>query len=525
MPRVLIADEMSPRAAEILRSRGLDVEVRPGLAPADLAIAVADCEGLVVRSATKVTASVIASADRLRVIGRAGIGVDTVDVSAATQRGVVVMNTPYGNAITTAEHAIAHMLALARQLPAADRSTRAGKWEKSRFLGVELTGKTLGIIGCGNIGSIVADRAHGLHMKVIAYDPFLSEERARDLNVEKLDLDTLLQRADFITLHVPLTDATRNIIDAAAIAKTRRGVRIINCARGGLIVEADLKAALESGHVAGAALDVFAEEPAKTNPLFGLEQVVVTPHLGASTGEAQENVAVQIAEQVADFLLAGVVSNAVNVPAVSADEAPKLRPYMRLAELLGSFAGQLTHSGLRAVTIEYSGQVAALNTRPLTALALTGLLRPMLDNVNMVNAPLIARERDIKVTEIKRDEAEDYQTLIRLEVTTDVRTRDVAGTILGHDKPRIVSVKGIRVEAELSGYMLYVTNEDVPGFIGRLGTVLGESGINIATFHLGRTAPGKGALALVAVDQKVPDTVLEQVRQLPQVVQAELLSF
>jgi len=419
MPKVLIADEMSPRAAEILRARGLEVEVRPGLSAADLAAAVSDCEGLVVRSATKVTAAVIAAAPRLKVIGRAGIGVDTVDVAAATQRGVVVMNTPHGNAITTAEHAIAHMMALARQLPAADRSTRAGKWEKTRFLGVELTGKTLGIIGCGNIGSIVADRAHGLRMKVIAYDPFLSEERARGLDVEKLELDALLARADFITLHVPLSEATRNIIDAVAIAKMRPGVRIINCARGGLIVEADLMAALESGRVAGAALDVFAEEPARANPLFALEQVVVTPHLGASTGEAQENVAVQIAEQVADFLLAGVVSNAVNVPAVSAEEAPKLKPYMRLAELLGSFAGQLTRSGIRAVTIEYSGQVAALNTRPLTALALTGLLRPMLDSVNMVNAPLIARERDIKVTEIKRDEAEDYQTLIRLEVTTD----------------------------------------------------------------------------------------------------------
>ncbi|MBX6320784.1 MAG: phosphoglycerate dehydrogenase [Rhodospirillaceae bacterium] len=525
MPKVLIADEMSPRAAQILAARGLEVEARSGLGQADLATAVSDCEGLVVRSATKVTAAVIASAERLRVIGRAGIGVDTIDVAAATQRGIVVMNTPHGNAVTTAEHAIAHLMALARQIPAADRSTRAGRWEKSRFLGVEVTGKTLGIIGCGNIGSIVADRAHGLRMKVVAYDPYLSDERARDLNVEKVGLDELLARADFITLHVPLTEATRGMIDSAAIAKMKRGVRIINCARGGLIVEADLKAAIESGHVAGAGLDVFAEEPARANPLFALDQVVVTPHLGASTGEAQEAVAVQVAEQVADFLLDGVISNAVNVPAVSAEDAPRLRPYMRLAEQLGSFAGQLTRSGLRAVTIEYSGQVGRLNTRPLTALALAGLLRPMLDSVNMVNAPLAARERDIKVTEIKKDEAEDYQTLIRLTVTTDTRTRDVAGTILGHDKPRIVEVKGIRVEAELNGHMLYVTNEDKPGFIGRLGSVLGEAGINIATFHLGRAAPGADALALVAVDQKVPEPVLERVRGLPHVVQAELLSF
>jgi D-3-phosphoglycerate dehydrogenase len=472
-----------------------------------------------------VTAATLAAAPRLKVVGRAGIGVDTIDVPAATQRGVVVMNTPHGNAITTAEHAIAHMLALARQLPAADRSTRAGKWEKTRFLGVELTGKTLGVVGCGNIGAIVADRAQGLHMKVIAYDPFLSAERARDLNVQKVELDELLRRADFITLHVPLTDATRAMIDAAAIAKMRRGVRIINCARGGLIVEADLKAALDSGQVAGAALDVFAEEPARANPLFAFDQVVVTPHLGAATGEAQENVAVQIAEQVADFLLAGVVANAVNMPAVTAEEAPKLRPYMRLAEQLGSFAGQLTRSGLRQVTIEYSGQVAALNTRPLTAAALAGLLRPMLDSVNMVNAPEVARERNIEVSEVKRDRAEDYQTLIRLAVTTDQRTRDVAGTLFGHDKPRIVEVKGIRVEAELAGYMLYLTNEDKPGFIGMLGTALGEAGVNIATFHLGRTAPGADALALVAVDQKVPKAVLKKLRALPHVVQAELLSF
>ena len=523
--KVLIADEMSARAAEILRARGIEVDVRPGLAADALSAAVADCDGLVVRSATKVTAATMTAGTRLKVVGRAGIGVDTIDVPAATQRGIVVMNTPFGNAVTAAEHAIAHMMALARQIPAADRSTREGRWEKSRFLGVELTGKTLGVIGCGNIGSIVADRAQGLRMKVIAYDPFLSADRARDLNVQKVELDELLTRADFISLHVPLTDATRNIIDAAALAKTQRGVRIINCARGGLVVEADLKAALESGHVAGASLDVFAEEPARTNVLFGMEQVVVTPHLGASTGEAQENVAVQIAEQIADFLIDGVVSNAVNLPAVSAEEAPKLRPYMRLAEQLGSFAGQLTRSGLRKVTIEYSGNVAAMNTRPLTAVALAGLLRPMLDSVNMVNAPVVARERNIEVSEVKHDRIEDYQSMIRLSVTTDAHTRDVAGTLFGTDKPRIVEVNGMRVEVELGGHMLYVTNEDKPGFIGSLGTVLGEAGVNIATFHLGRTAPGADALAIVAVDERVPDAVLERVRRIPHVVQAELLSF
>ncbi len=521
-PKVLIADELSPRALDIFRERGIEADLRTGMTPDELAAAIADYDGLAVRSATKVTAKVLAAAPRLKVVGRAGIGVDNIDVAAATARGVVVMNTPYGNAITTAEHAIALMMALARQLPAADRSTRAGKWEKSRFMGVELTAKTLGIIGCGNIGSIVAERGHGLRMKVIAYDPYLSDERAADLGVEKVELDALLARADFITLHVPLTDATRNIIDAAAIAKMKRGVRIINCARGGLVVEADLKAALESGHVAGAALD--AVEPARDNPLFAVEDVVATPHLGAATTEAQENVAVQIAEQISDYLLTGAVANALNMPSVSAEEAARLKPYMMLAQQLGSFAGQLTHSGLKAVTLEYEGQVAALNTRPLTNIALAALLAPVLDSVNMVNAPVIARERDIDVTEVKHDRPGDYQTLMRVTVTTDRRTRDVAGTLFA-DAPRVVEIKGIRVEAELGRHMLYITNEDKPGFIGALGSLLGEAGINIATFHLGRTAPGRDAIALIEIDQPLGAALLGRVRALPHVMQADELSF
>ncbi|HLB79620.1 MAG TPA: phosphoglycerate dehydrogenase, partial [Dongiaceae bacterium] len=435
------------------------------------------------------------------------------------------MNTPYGNSVTTAEHAIALMLAVARQLPAADRSTRAGRWEKSRFLGVELTGKTLGLIGCGNIGSIVADRAHGLKMRVVAYDPYLSDERARDLNVQKVALDELLGRADFITLHVPLTEATRDMIDEAAFAKMKPGVRLINCARGGLVVEADLKAAIESGLVAGAALDVFAEEPARENPLFALEQLVATPHLGAATSEAQENVAVQIAEQMADFLLTGAVANALNMPSVTAEEAPRLKPYMTLVQQLGSFAGQLTRSGLKAVVVEYEGHAAELNTRPLTNIALAALLAPMLDSVNMVNAPLIARERDIDVTEVKHDRPSDYQTLVRLTVTTDRGRRDVAGSLFGGSKPRLVEIKGIPVEAELGRHMLYVTNEDKPGLIGRLGTLLGDAGVNIATFHLGRSAPGADAIALIEVDQPVGEALLEQVRRIPNVMQAAALSF
>src|SRR5947209_10246580 len=352
MPKVLIADELSPRAVEIFAARGIAAEVATGLGAAELQHRIAGYEGLAVRSATKVTAELLAAAPDLRVIGRAGIGVDNIDVAAATERGIVVMNTPFGNATTAAEHTIAMMFALARQIPAADRSTQAGKWEKSRFLGVELTGKTLGIIGCGNIGAIVAERALGLHMKVIAYDPFLSAERARDLGVEPVALDALLARADFITLHTPLTEATEGLIDAAALAKTKRGVRIVNCARGGLVVEADLAAALDAGQVAGAAFDVFVEEPARQNPLFGRENVVVTPHLGAATAEAQENVAVQVAEQMADFLSSGAVANAVNMPALSAEQAARLKPYMKLAEQIGSFAGQLTETVIRAVSLE-----------------------------------------------------------------------------------------------------------------------------------------------------------------------------
>ena len=523
--KVLIADALSPTALNIFRERGIDAVSRTGLSPAELKEIIGGYEGLAVRSATKVTREILAAATTLKVVGRAGIGVDNIDVPAATQRGVVVMNAPNGNSITTAEHAIAMILALARKIPQANASTHAGKWEKERFVGTELAGKVLGIVGCGNIGSIVADRAHGLKMRVIAYDPFLSDERAKDLGVERVELDALLARADIVTLHTPLTDTTRHMIDAKALAKTKRGVRIVNCARGELVAEADLKAAIESGHVAGAALDVFGQEPARSNPLFGLEQVIATPHLGASTSEAQEKVAVQIAEQMSDFLLTGAVANAVNMPSVTAEEAPRLKPYIKLAQQLGSLAGQLTRSGIRSVTVEYEGLAAGLNTRPLTAAALSGLLSPMLDHVNMVNAPVLARERDISLAEVKHDRPTDYQTLIRLTVETDRRRRDVAGTLFGGDKPRLVEIKGIPIEAELGRHMLYVTNEDKPGFIGRLGTLLGEAGVNIATLHLGRSAPGADALALVESDQPETEKLLAELRRLPMVMQAESLSF
>lgn len=525
MPKVLISDSMSPRAEEIFKERGLDVDVITGMDPEQLKACIGDYDGLAIRSATKATAEIIEAADNLKVIGRAGIGVDNVDIPAASAKGIVVMNTPFGNSITTAEHAIAMMFALARQIPLASESTHDGKWEKSRFMGVELTAKTLGIIGCGNIGAIAAERALGLKMKVIAYDPFLSLERAADIGVEKVELDDLFPRADFISLHTPLTDSTRGIIGKDAFAKMKDGVRIINCARGGLVVEADLKEAIESGKVAGAALDVFEEEPAKENVLFGMEQIVVTPHLGASTSEAQVNVAIQVAEQMADYLLDGSIQNALNVPSVSAEDAPKLSPYMKLAEQLGSFAGQATWTAIQKVQIEYCGHAAELNTKPLTAVVLQGLLSPQLESVNMVSAPTVARERNIEISEVTCEKLDEFQTMITLTVTTENQTRAVSGTLFHGDKPRIVEIKGIPIDAELGPNMLFITNEDKPGIIGALGTILGEAGINIATFNLGRSQPGADAISLVETDQPVPDDIAEKVRNLPHIIRAMPLTF
>jgi D-3-phosphoglycerate dehydrogenase len=525
VPKVLISDKMSPRAAEIFRARGIAVDEKPGLSKDELAAIIGDYDGLAIRSSTKVTEALLEAAGRLKVVGRAGIGVDNVDVPAATGRGVVVMNTPFGNSITTAEHAIALMFALARQIPEADQSTQAGKWEKNRFMGVELTSKVLGLIGCGNIGSIVAERAIGLKMRVIAYDPFLTPERAQDLGVEKVTLEELLARADLISLHTPLTDSTRNILSADNLARTKKGVRIINCARGGLIDEAALKAGLESGHIGGAALDVFADEPAHDNPLFGTPNFISTPHLGASTAEAQVNVAIQVAEQMADFLLTGGVSNALNMPSLSAEEAPRVRPYMALAERLGQLAGQLEPEELRGVTVEVEGAAAELAIKPMTAAVLAGLMRAFSDTVNMVNAPSMARDRNIEVAEVRHDRETDYQTLLRVRVRTANGERSVAGTLFGHDRPRLVEIFGIRVEADFAPRMLYIVNEDRPGFIGRLGTRLGEAGVNIGTFHLGRRDSGGEAILLLSVDEPVDEPLLWDLCRLPDVRTVKALSF
>lgn len=526
-PRVLVSDKLSKTALHIFKDRGVDVDFLPdvGKDKDELLKIIGGYDGLAIRSATRVTAKLIDAAGSLKVIGRAGIGVDNVDVPAASRRGIIVMNTPFGNSITTAEHAIALMFAVARQLPEADRSTQAGKWEKNRFMGVEITGKTLGVIGCGNIGSVVASRAIGLKMHVAAYDPFLSDDRASELGVEKVELDELFARSDFITLHTPLTDKTRHIINADSIASMKDGVRIINCARGGLVVEADLVAGLRSGKVAGAGIDVFEVEPATSSDLFGLPNVVCTPHLGASTTEAQENVAIQIAEQMSDYLIKGAVTNALNMPSISAEEAPRLKPFIKLAEVLGAFVGQVTEDPIEQVEILFDGATAAMNTRALTSAMLAGLMRPQVSDINMVSAPVMAKERGVILSEVRRDKSGVFDGYIKLTVTTPRHTRSIAGTCFSDHKPRFIQIKGINLDAEVGQHMLYTTNKDVPGIIGLLGTLCGRKGVNIANFQLGRNRPGGDAIALLYLDEPFPEDLLAELRARPEIDSAKPLRF
>ncbi len=527
MPRVLVSDKLSPTAVQIFKDRGVEVDYLPDLGKdkEKLLEVIGQYDGLAIRSATKVTEKLIAAATNLKVIGRAGIGVDNVDIPAASRRGIIVMNTPFGNSITTAEHAIALMFALARQIPEANASTHEGKWEKNRFMGVEITSKTLGIIGAGNIGSIVATRAVGLKMHVVAFDPFLSESRAEELGVEKVELDELFARADFITLHTPLTDKTRGIINAEAIAKMKDCVRIINCARGGLVIEADLVAALKSGKVAGAGVDVFEIEPATDNALFGFENVVCTPHLGASTSEAQENVALQVAEQMSDYLIKGAVSNAINMPSITAEEAPRLKPFVKLAEVLGAFVGQVTEDPIKEVEILFDGATAQMNTKALISAALAGLIRPQVADVNMVSAPIMVKERGIIVAEVKRDKSGVFDGYIRLTVKTEHQERSIAGTCFSDGKPRFIQIKGINLDAEVGQHMLYTTNADAPGIIGLLGTLCGKNNVNIANFALGRNRPGGDAIALLYLDGPFPENVLEEVRAHQAIDSAKRLQF
>ena len=532
MPKVLIADKLAPAAVDIFTHRGLETETAIGLNQEDLIARIPEFDGLVVRSACKPDADVIAAATQLKVIGRAGIGVDNIDIKAATSHGVVVMNTPFGNAVTTAEHAIAMMFAAARQIPAATAGTLAGSWPKKAFMGRELSYKTLGLIGCGNIGARVAERAIGLKMKVLAYDPFLTQERALELGVEKApDLEAMLTRSDVITLHTPLTDQTRNILSAEALAKTRPGVILVNCARGGLVDEAAVAQLLTSGHIAAAAFDVFAEEPATQNVLFTAPNFIATPHLGAATTEAQENVALQIAEQMSDYLLSGAVTNALNMPSITADEAPRLKPFAALAEKLGAFAGQISDYGFEEVVIEYEGEVCELNRKPLTAAALAGLLRASRGDVNMVSAPTILHESGVKLSEIKTEGSPVYDSLIRIKVKvkrtendSETGWRSLAGTLIA-GQPRIVEIKDMALEGDFSQTLLYVNNLDRPGFIGALGALLGDEDINIATFHLGRTGAGGEAIALVAIDSAPSTDMLKALKALPHVRYAKVLNF
>ena len=524
MYKVLIADKLSKQAEKIFNDNGISVKTKIGLNESDLINELKDCDALIVRSATKATKKIIENSKKLKVIGRAGIGVDNIDLQSATNNGKVVMNTPFGNSITTAEHAITLILSTARQIPYANETTHKGKWEKSSIKGTEVTGKYLGIIGCGNIGTIVAKRALGLEFKVIVYDPFLQEEKAKELGVEKVSLDKLFSKSDFITLHTPLNDKTKNIINSDAFSKMKNGVRVINCARGGLIDENSLKEYLDNGKVSSAALDVFVNEPPKNSKLLGTKNLILTPHLGASTAEAQEKVAIQIADQISNYLVTGAISNAVNTFSLSAKEYNLVKPFLKLSRLLGSFAGQLTENAIQKIEIEFEGQASKVNTQPIIQTIISSLLKPTFDNVNIINSISVAKDKSISVAETKHDRVCEYQSCITLSITTDKQKRSVKGTLFG-SKPRIVSIKGIKIEAELLHHNLYISNEDKPGFVSNLSKILADSKINIATFHLGRKESGGEAIALISTDNFIDDAIIEKIKKLPLVIQAKYIQF
>jgi D-3-phosphoglycerate dehydrogenase len=522
--RVLISDPMSSQAVSVFEQRGIDVVQTGKMTNEELIEMIPDFDGLAIRSSSHVNEEVLKAATKLTVVGRAGIGVDNINVSACTAKGIVVMNTPMGNAITTAEHALAMMFSLARQIPQANQTTHAGAWAKSKYMGIELTGKTLGIIGSGNIGSIVAQKAIGFGLKVQAYDPYLTEERANTLGVKKVELDELFTTSDIVSLHVPKTPETENIISATAINKMKKGALLINCARGGLVDELALRVALESGHLKGAALDVFLEEPAKENPLFGLENVVCTPHLGASTTEAQEKVAVQIAEQISDYLLDGSIKNALNAPNLSAEEVRQLKPFLQLASYLGTFAGQLTHTAIKGITVNYAGNAAELNLEPLTTQVVQSILAPHFSSINVVNAREVARDRSIHVTEAKEDLEDVYHNRITISITTEDKTRTVSGTLI-ENRPRLVEIKGIKLESEFGKHMLYITNEDQPGVIGAIGVFAAEKGINIANMHLGRRESRGDAISLLEIDAPIDASDLEAFREIENIREVHYLNF
>lgn len=520
--KVLISDNLSTRGVDILKKAGLEVDFRSKTSAEEIEKMIGDYDALIIRSATKVTAGLLEKASKLKVIGRAGSGLDNVDIPAATKKGVVVMNTPGGNTVTTAEHTIGMIFACARMIPQAYSSMKAGKWEKKKFEGVELFDKTLGIIGLGAIGGVVANRCTALGMKVLAFDPFISTEKAKQLGIELTDLETIYKRSDFITIHTPKTKETAGLINKDTIAKMKDGVRIINCARGGIVNEADLYEALKSGKVAGAAFDVFEKEPPENHPLMTLDNFIATPHLGASTLEAQENVATAVAEQIVDYLIAGTVRNAVNVPSVPADQLPSLSPYINLAERMGLFTAQVIEGGLTQVTVEYSGDVSNLKLEPVTLAAIKGLLTPIVqENVNYVNAPLIAKDRGIEVKVSKSSDTREYTSLITIKVKAGAKEVSVSGTLNSKKEPRIIQVDDFPMETVPEGDMLVLMNNDKPGVIGGIGTLMGQSGVNIARMQFGREKQGGLAMSIVSVDSPISDELMDKVRKLPNVLSAK----
>jgi D-3-phosphoglycerate dehydrogenase / 2-oxoglutarate reductase len=524
--KVLISDNISQKCIDILKDAGLAVDIKVGMKPEELRASIGEYHGLVIRSATRVTSEIIDAARNLKVIGRAGSGLDNVDKVAATKKGIVVMNTPGGNTITTAEHTIAHIVSLARLIPQATISMKTGKWEKKKFMGVELFNKTLGVVGIGNIGSQVAKRMQAFGMNVIAYDPFLSEDTAKTMGVEKVDIKDLFKRSDFITLHTPLTPETKYLINKKSLRIMKDGVRIINCARGGIINETDLYDAIVSGKVAGAALDVFEKEPTENNPLLSLDNVICTPHLGASTKEAQENVAVAVAEQIVDYLVHGTIRNAVNFPSIPADQVARLQPYINLAEKLGGFAAQMFEGGITEITIEYRADAAKINTAPVTIAAIKGFLNPiLLETVNFVNAPVIAKERGIEVKETRSSDEGDYQSMIALRVKAKGKESYVAGTLFSKKDPRIVYIDDFKVEIVPEGELLFLYNNDKPGVIGNIGTLLGKNHINIARMHFGRERQGGMAISVVSIDAHASPQIIDQIKKLPNILSVRQISL
>ncbi len=524
--KVLVSDNISAKGVEILKKAGLEVDVKTGMKPEELKACIGEYSGLVIRSATKVTAEIIEAATNLKVIGRAGSGLDNVDKAAASKKGIVVMNTPGGNTVTTAEHTIAMLFSVARMIPQATASMKAGKWEKKKFMGVELYNKTLGIVGLGAIGGQVAKKAQGLEMNIIAYDPFLSEEKAQEMGIRKGSLDEIFAESDFITIHSPMTPETKGLINANTMAKMKDGVRIINCARGGIVNEQDLYEAMKSGKVAAAALDVLEKEPPENNPLLTLENLICTPHLGASTEEAQENVALAVAEQIADYLVHGTIRNAVNFPSIPSDQVPRLQPYLNLAEKLGSFSCQIFDGGATEIIVEYCGDAATVNTAPVTIAALKGYLNPiLLETVNFVNAPFIAKERGIEVKETKSSDAGDFFSKITIRIKAKNKESYVSGTLYSKKDPRVIEIDNFKVEIVPEGELLLMYNNDKPGVIGNIGNLLGKNNINIARMHFGRESAGGMAISVVSLDAKPGPEVLDQLKALPNILSIKQISL